>query len=180
MSTISDNFSSLSFSSEKQTFQLPQEIILHILSFIPRHSSAQRTLWACCLVSRPWYSATVSRLYHTPSFTGGNYQLLLRTLCPSINAHVRKSALAKLVRMLDMSGLVHDGSKSLTGRLLGRVKDNVEEFIAPQSSFAYVIWSDTLGSWLRSLQGQLPRCAFQVPKLEAPGSLPHMRVSSSS
>ncbi|MCJ1248682.1 hypothetical protein MMC30_005900 [Trapelia coarctata] len=35
-----------------------------------------------------------------------------------------------------MSGLVHDGSKSLTGRLLGRVKENLEEFVAPQSSFA--------------------------------------------
>jgi len=38
-----------------------------------------------------------------------------------------------------MSGLVHDGSKSLTGRLLGRVKENLEELIAPQSSFAYII-----------------------------------------
>ena len=36
-----------------------------------------------------------------------------------------------------MSGLVHNGSKSLTARLLGRVKNNLDEFIAPQASFGY-------------------------------------------
>jgi hypothetical protein len=35
-----------------------------------------------------------------------------------------------------MSELVHNSSKSLTARLLGRLKGNVEEFVAPQSSFA--------------------------------------------
>lgn len=35
-----------------------------------------------------------------------------------------------------MSGLVHNGSKSLTARLLGRVKKRLEEFVAPQASFA--------------------------------------------
>ena len=38
-----------------------------------------------------------------------------------------------------MSGLVHNGSKSLTARLLGRVKKRLEEFVAPQASFAYVM-----------------------------------------
>ena len=37
-----------------------------------------------------------------------------------------------------MSSLVHSGSKSLTARLLGRVKSKLEEFVAPQASFAYV------------------------------------------
>lgn len=36
-----------------------------------------------------------------------------------------------------MSGLVHDGSRSLTARLIGRVKHNLDEFIAPQASFGY-------------------------------------------
>ena len=38
-----------------------------------------------------------------------------------------------------MSSLVHNGSKSLTARLLGRVKTRLEEFVAPQASFAYVL-----------------------------------------
>lgn len=35
-----------------------------------------------------------------------------------------------------MSALVHNSSRSLTARLLGRLKHNLEEFIAPQASFA--------------------------------------------
>lgn len=35
-----------------------------------------------------------------------------------------------------MSELVHNSSKSLTARLLGRLKGNLVEFVAPQSSFA--------------------------------------------
>jgi hypothetical protein len=35
-----------------------------------------------------------------------------------------------------MGELVHNASKSLTARLLGRLKGNVEEFVAPQASFA--------------------------------------------
>ena len=41
-----------------------------------------------------------------------------------------------MVRVLDMGNLVHDGSKSLTARLLGRVKEGLEELRAPQASFA--------------------------------------------
>ena len=48
------------------------------------------------------------------------------------------AVVAELVRVLDMSRLVHNGSKSLTTRILGRVKGNLEEFVAPQAPFAFV------------------------------------------
>lgn len=35
-----------------------------------------------------------------------------------------------------MGELVHDGSKSLTARLLGRLKDHLTSFVAPQASFS--------------------------------------------
>ena len=35
-----------------------------------------------------------------------------------------------------MGELVHNSSRSLTARLLGRLKGNIEEFVAPQASFA--------------------------------------------
>jgi hypothetical protein len=35
-----------------------------------------------------------------------------------------------------MSALVHNSSKSLTARLLGRLKSNLDTFVAPQASFA--------------------------------------------
>ncbi|KAL8925863.1 MAG: hypothetical protein Q9172_002067 [Xanthocarpia lactea] len=41
-----------------------------------------------------------------------------------------------MVKELDMSKLVHDSSKSLTSRILGRLKDGLEIFVAPQASFA--------------------------------------------
>ena len=116
---------------------LPPEVLLQILSYIPYLPASQVILYNLCLVSRSWYSAAISHLYHTPLFTGKNYLPLVGTICPSINAHIRRSELAKFVRRLDMSRLVHDGSKSMTGRLLGRVKEGLEEFVAPQSSFAY-------------------------------------------
>lgn len=115
---------------------LPAEIIIQILSYIPRHHTSQQTLYSCCLISRPWYAAAIPRLYHSPRITGRNFKKFVATVCPSVNAHVRKSELADLVLRLDMGNLVHDGSKSLTARLLGRVKFMLEEFVAPQASFA--------------------------------------------
>jgi len=121
---------------QQTAVQLPPEIIIHILSYIPRRPSTQSTFYSCCLLSRQWYAAAVHRLYHTPYIRGKNFKQFVTTICPSVNAHVRKSDLAELMRRLDMGNLVHDGSKSLTARLLGRVKPMLEEFVAPQASFA--------------------------------------------
>jgi hypothetical protein len=115
---------------------LPVEIIIQIVSYIPRQASEQNTLWACCLVSRVWYSATIPFLYDRPYLGGSNFQAFVTTVCPSKNAHIRRSQLAGFVRTLDMGELVHDGSKSLTARLLGRLKGNLIEFTAPQASFS--------------------------------------------
>jgi hypothetical protein len=119
-----------------QEILLPVEIIIQIVSYIPRRASEQKILWACCLISRAWYSATVPLLYDRPYLGGGNFQNFVTTVCPSKNAHIRRSQLAGFVRTLDMGELVHDGSKSLTARLLGRLKGNLIEFTAPQASFS--------------------------------------------
>jgi hypothetical protein len=121
---------------EQTAFYLPAEIIIDILAYIPRRPSTQFTFYSCCLLSRQWYAVAVHHLYHTPYITGKNFKQFVATICPSVNAHVRKSDFAELVRRLDMGNLVHDGSKSLTARLLGRVKSLLEEFVAPQASFA--------------------------------------------
>lgn len=118
--------------------QLPLEILVQIFSYISKGGGSQATLHAITLVSRSWYIAAVADLYHSPFITGKNFIKFTNTICPSINAHVRKSELAGFVRTLDLSRLVHEGSKSLTARILGRVKTGLEEFIAPQAFFAYV------------------------------------------
>lgn len=122
--------------SQSQEVVLPVEVVIQIVSYIPRRVSEQKTLWSCCLVSRVWYSATIPLLYNRPYLGGSNFQAFVTTVCPSKNAHIRRSQLAGFVRTLDMGELVHDGSKSLTARLLGRLKSNLIEFTAPQASFS--------------------------------------------
>jgi hypothetical protein len=115
---------------------LPAEIICHIISFIPSRPSSQQILWACTLVSRVWYASSISRLYTYPHLTPANFSAFVSTICPSKNAHIRHTPLSQLVHRLDMSELVHHSSRSLTARLLGRLKGNIEEFVAPLASFA--------------------------------------------
>ena len=115
---------------------LPDEIIVPILEYVWHHSTAEQTLASCCLLSRQWYNVAVPLLYGHPLLYGNNFDLFVRAICPSKNAHVIPTPLSSLVKILDMSRLVHQGSRSTTARLLGRTKGNLEGFIAPQASFS--------------------------------------------
>jgi hypothetical protein len=77
----------------------------------------------------------VSKLYAAPHLYGPNFDPFVKTICPSLNAHIRKSALAGLVRVLDMSKLAYQGSRATTARLLGRTKSGLHTFIAPQANW---------------------------------------------
>ena len=114
---------------------LPPEVLQSIFSHV---KDDQPALHASTLVIRTWYQSAIPFLYAKPIIDGSNFDPFVRAICPSVNAHIRTNGLAELVRRLDMSRLVHNGSRSLTARLLGRVKGNLEEFVAPQASFAYV------------------------------------------
>ena len=121
---------------EGKQSQLPQEIIIFILSFIPLSAQSQRDLASLCLVSRSWYWAAVVKLYHRPNITSKNFDAFVKTICPSINQHVRPSHLSQYVQVLDMSRLTYHGSKTLTARILGRVKQNLISFFAPVTTFS--------------------------------------------
>jgi hypothetical protein len=112
---------------------LPPEVLQNIFSYTAAY---QPTIHACTLVSESWYKSSIAFLYSSPVIDGRNFDSFVKAICPSVNAHIRINGLATLVRKLDMSLLVHNGSKSLTARILGRVKENLEEFVAPQASFA--------------------------------------------
>ncbi|KAK0112445.1 hypothetical protein ONS96_001684 [Cadophora gregata f. sp. sojae] len=120
----------------RSPLHLPSEIISLILAHIPRTQTSQPTLWAFTLVSRSFYACTIATLYHRPYITPNNFSLFVRTICPSKNAHIIPTPLSPLVQRLDMGALVHNSSKSLTARLLGRLKGNIQQFVAPQASFA--------------------------------------------
>lgn len=120
----------------REPCHLPNEIMLEILSYLPlTRPATQATLYNVCLLSSEWYDAAIALLYYQPYISGRNFTLFVRTICPSINAHIRKSDLAGLVHVLDMSRLVHHSNKSTTARILGRVKPNLMWFRAPASSF---------------------------------------------
>jgi hypothetical protein len=114
---------------------LPDEIIIQILEYLADTREAQHSLASVALLSHQWYSAAVPFLYRQPNLYGKNFDPFARAICPSINLHVRNSPLSKLVRILDLGKLVHQGSKRITARLLGRTKEGLEYFRAPQASF---------------------------------------------
>ena len=169
--------------------QIPQELLQQIFFYI---SGNQKALHACSLTSVSWYSASIAYLYEDPVVTGKNYNAFVQAICPSVNAHVRRNGLAELVRKLDMSSLVHNGSKSLTARLLGRVKIGLEEFVAPQASFAYVLhfvegfavvyFLDNLPPLRKVfffadiLQGELPCSSLEMLQPSSPRSLFRFRI----
>ncbi|KAL2816790.1 hypothetical protein BDW59DRAFT_136215 [Aspergillus cavernicola] len=117
---------------------LPTEIVVQIVAVVAADEFArQPTLYACCLVSRQWYSCAIALLYEKPQIdTGFGFTKFTKMISPPIGARKSKWNLGALVHKLDLSSLVHHSSPSLTARLLGRVKDNLEIFYAPRASFA--------------------------------------------
>ncbi|KAK3071843.1 hypothetical protein LTR53_007905 [Teratosphaeriaceae sp. CCFEE 6253] len=118
---------------------LPDEILLAILTHVAFSSHrrvAQTTLASCTLLSHQWFRAATPLLYAHPHLYGHNFAPFAAAICPSINLHVRPSPLAELVKTLNMASMVHQINRTATARLLGRTKGNLEEFVAPQASFA--------------------------------------------
>jgi hypothetical protein len=122
--------------SQRPEVRLPVEILTQIVSYIPSGALGQSTAWACCLVSRQWYSAAISKLYETPRLTGPNFDKFAAVICPPVNAHVRRIGLEHYVMYLNMSGVAYESTNSQTARLLRRVGPTLEEFIAPATSFS--------------------------------------------
>jgi hypothetical protein len=75
---------------------LPDELLLEILSYLPRGPASQQLLATFCLVSRQWYEVGISRLYESPYIVGKAYELFHTTICPSKNLHIKRSDLAGL------------------------------------------------------------------------------------
>jgi hypothetical protein len=97
---------------------LPDELLLEILTYIDQWPtlSRQSTLARFCGVSRQWYDVGVRKLYESPYLSGKAYELFVRTVCPSVLAHIKPSSLSGLVRVLDLSHIVHNSNKATTAR----------------------------------------------------------------
>lgn len=132
---------------DKRNLYLPTEILLLVAQFLwhPDNddspsdvlSERQKAFYSFCLASRQWYSVGIGFLYQAPFFpAGSSFTKFANTLCPPRGARKAKVDLGSLVKTLHMGGLVHHSKNSLTSRLLGQTKKNLEAFVAPRVSFA--------------------------------------------
>lgn len=96
----------------------------------------QQTLYNFCLISRRWYSVGIEFLYWQPRFFKGNsFTKFANTLCPPKDARKSRADFGSMVRVLSLVGLVHHSSNSLTARILGQTKKNLQILSAPSVSF---------------------------------------------
>jgi hypothetical protein len=104
----------------KYSNYLPDELLLEILEYIEHWEPEQRqpSLARFCSVSRQWYDVGIRKLYEEPYLSGRAYELFVRTCCPSVMAHIKPSALSGLVKVLDLSHIVHNSNKATTAREL--------------------------------------------------------------
>lgn len=65
----------------------------------------------------------------------------MRTISPSVIERIKPTSLSSLIRILDLSHIIHQGTKSTTARIIGRAKANLQVLIAPQASFAVNCWA---------------------------------------
>jgi len=132
----------------KKPFILPDEILVQVTNYLldedesfrfsrPLLSPPKTQLMfaTLCRTNKQWYRISVPNLYANPWLYGHNYQLFVRTVCPTSNESARRSDLARFVKQLDLRLLVHQGSISTTAQLIGRTKANLEVFRAPSSTF---------------------------------------------
>ncbi|KAJ5684290.1 uncharacterized protein N7477_000635 [Penicillium maclennaniae] len=133
-------------SSPSHSVFFPTEIVFLVAEFLDHIdeddssqdslSTRQRAFYNFCLVSAQWYSVGVSFLYQRPYFPGGNgFTKFAHTLCPPRGVK-RKANFGSMVKVLSLASLVHHSMNSLTARLLGQMKENLEVFIAPRVSFS--------------------------------------------
>ncbi|KAH7126883.1 hypothetical protein B0J11DRAFT_432940 [Dendryphion nanum] len=120
---------------------LPDELLLEILGYFPKGIESQKPLAKFCRISRQWYDVGIIRLYEAPFVVGSKFEPFHNTICPSKSPFGKKSDLASLVKVLDLSHLVHQATKAQTARLLSRTQQSLQKFVAPQASFAVNCWA---------------------------------------
>ena len=135
----------LSDEQSKYLPALPLEVVNKIITCLTSlGGNTQSDLSACCLLSKTWYAAAVRPLYDNPCLSSSIFGYFMRTVCATTDGRVRDIGLVKLITVLDMRGIADLRGRSAIPKLLGRVKDTVEVFVAPKTSFRYAT------SWIAS------------------------------
>ncbi len=120
----------------REPVYLPNELLKQIILYVAISEQYQETLYSACLVSRQWYSVAIGKLYDSPYLYGSKFFSFVNSIAPPTVRPGRPGGLGGLVRTLDLSQLIHQSTRSLTAKLIGRTKSHLESFTAPQTSFA--------------------------------------------
>ncbi|KAM5447597.1 hypothetical protein MaudCBS49596_005856 [Microsporum audouinii] len=158
---------------------LPTEIVITILSFASDEDAVnenwQSTLFSCCLVCQQWYAAAIPFLYAKPVISARNYDSFAGTLDVRGKArHNIQEPLGSFVKHLDLGGLAHSGSKSVTARLLRACKEGLEIFVAPASTFSAISLTP-MSKCLNLRIVDLSVLMTIVPFLSIPHAVRHLR-----
>lgn len=142
--------------TEPPILRLPNELLELVFSYIPQPISLQ-ILYVC----RRFYHLGLPFLYYKPilnvrnypqfvaAITGssslgsssssqimkGNRGYINRTYHANNNTHGKD--LGSLVKILNLQNIIQSGKNSYTARVLRRCSSNLQEFLAPQTSFGY-------------------------------------------
>ncbi|CCH46522.1 F-box protein [Wickerhamomyces ciferrii] len=108
-----------------KSLHLPVEILQLILRYIPKTDPKYLR------VSKLFYQLYIPILYHSPILNSYNFFQFVDTLS-SI-----KNKVGKHVKILDLSTIIQSGKNSYVSKLLRRCSENLEVFVAPQTSFGY-------------------------------------------
>ena len=117
---------------------LPIEVISIVTAQVAarRRHDSQKSLWACCLVSKSWYAASILQLYCRPHLSSRNFDLFARTVCSPVGARKVSAGLEKFIKHLDLRKIAYESSKSLTARLINRTRFSLESFWSPAITFS--------------------------------------------
>ena len=141
--------------SSKSIF-LPFEIISAVLECLAAESSScyaisgdraarekqrrvQLTFSVLCRVSKTWHAVARPFLYRSPHLWPLNYFGFTITLWAASQAEssFNPAPACSLIRRLDLSGQVVDGRGKLNAHVVHRVRQTLEEFVAPPKSYGY-------------------------------------------
>lgn len=111
--------------AKDENLRLPVEIIHLILRYVEKIDPKYLR------VSKLFYHLYVPVLYERPILDSYNFFQFVDTLS-SI-----KNKVGRFVKILDLSTIIQSGKNSYVSKLLRRCSENLEVFVAPQTSFGY-------------------------------------------
>jgi hypothetical protein len=91
----------------------------------------QRTLWACALVGRSWYHASIQRLYRDPLLSSHNFLHFMATIWLTMDwSHLRGLiSFHSLVRRLDLTEVPVTSIKA--ARLIRKLQGSLTHLATP-------------------------------------------------